>query len=104
MLTNFNAKDLQQPRRFPSEALLATPAVLIPLPPPPSPCPSEIFRSSILEILHCPRGYKQAGNDGGSFLVAGPTRKGELFLGVWHKTINTLVPLPELLDRPLRQR
>src|SRR6266853_1484377 len=33
MLTNFNAKDLQQPRRFPSEVLLATPAVLIPLAP-----------------------------------------------------------------------
>jgi hypothetical protein len=33
MLTNFRAKDLQQPCRFPSEGLLATPAVLIPLAP-----------------------------------------------------------------------
>jgi hypothetical protein len=30
MLANFHAKDLQQQRRFPSEGLLATPAVLIP--------------------------------------------------------------------------
>src|SRR5216683_2306377 len=37
MLTNFRAKDLQQPCRFPSEGLLATPAVLIPLAPPASP-------------------------------------------------------------------
>jgi hypothetical protein len=37
MLTNFNAKDLQQWGRFPSEALLATLAVLIRLAPPASP-------------------------------------------------------------------
>jgi hypothetical protein len=45
MLTNLHAKDLQQPRRFPSEVLLATPAVLIPLAPAASQRFSTILRT-----------------------------------------------------------
>src|SRR5229473_5097942 len=55
MLTNLHAKDLQQPRRFPSEGFLATPAVLIPL----APAASHQNRAWSESLFLCsPKGFR----------------------------------------------